>query len=570
MNKKWIFLPDDGEKRVREFAATLNVHHAIASILIQRNIDDFEKAKAFFRPSLENLFDPFLMKDMDVAVERLCMAISSKQKILVYGDYDVDGTSAVALVYSFLRKFHSAIEFYIPDRYKEGYGISDQGIQFAIDNGIKLVICLDCGIRSVELIEKARNNGVDFIVCDHHKPGSTLPPAVAVLDPKREDCGYPYDELTGCGVGFKLLQGFCIRNKIDHEKLFAYLDLLAISIAADIVPITGENRILTFHGIKLLESKPRPGLRALLKASGISGKISVMDLVFGIGPRVNAAGRIHHARDSVNLLISDSMDSSMKLAETLNAHNSKRKEFDSSITEEALAMIEESDRLLNAKSTVLFKPDWHKGVIGIVASRCIERYYRPTIILTQSEGTATGSARSVEGFDIHEAINNCSDLLMKFGGHTHAAGLTMHLDNVQSFVQRFESEVSSTITIEQLTQKIIIDHYLPLDELNSNLYKILRQIGPFGPGNMLPVFYCDDVVCTGTPRILKDKHLKMFVKQQNGKRKWEAIGFNLSEHFNEISSGQPFLMAYSLDENQYMGQTFLQVTIKDIKFGPVK
>ena len=562
-------LPEPGQKRVEEFAAQLNIHTAIAAVLIQRGIDDFDKAKAFFRPSLNDLHDPFLMKNMDLAVERLAKSISSKEKILIFGDYDVDGTSAVALVFSFLKRFHSAIEFYIPDRYTEGYGISEKGIQYAIDNNFKLVISLDCGIRSVGLISLAKENGVDFIVCDHHKPGPELPPAVAVLDPKQEDCHYPYDELTGCGVGFKLMQAFCIKNKIDQEKLFSSLDLLAISIAADIVPITGENRVLAFHGIKLLETRPRAGLKALMEASGISGRITVTDLVFGIGPRVNAAGRIHHAKDSVNLLLSEDRRSAEELAGALNEHNSKRKEFDSSITEEALEMISSSKQLLSAKSTVLYKAEWHKGVVGIVASRCLEKFYRPTIILTRSEGNATGSARSVEGFDIHEAISSCSDLLIKFGGHMHAAGLSLSIDNLDAFAERFEAEVSRTISPEMLVQKLNIDVKLSPDELNSSFYKILRQIGPFGPGNMQPVFYCESMICEGTPRVLKEKHLKMFVRHLEGKRKWEAIAFGQAEHLEELTSGKPFAMAYSMDENQYMGQTFLQLTVKDLKFGPI-
>lgn len=569
MEKKWNVLPRPGKEEVEEFAAELNIHPAIASILIQRGVNNFETARGFFRPSLDSLHDPFLMKDMDLAVDRLSAAISGKERILVYGDYDVDGTSAVSLVYSFLKNYSQEIEFYIPDRYKEGYGISEIGVQYAIDQKFDLVISLDCGIRSVDLVQLAKSNGVDFIVCDHHTPGDKLPPAAAVLDPKQSGCNYPYKELTGCGVGFKLLQGFCLKNNLKIDKLFSYIDLVAISVAADIVPITGENRVLTYHGIKIMEEKPRPGLKALFKSSGISKKISVRDLVFGVGPRVNAAGRIKHAKDSVNLLISDEHQMALELAETLNELNSKRKEFDSSITEEALALIESDEKLLNAKSTVLFKPKWHKGVVGIVASRCIEKYYRPTIILTEDEGKATGSARSVDGYDIHEAISNCSDLLLKFGGHMHAAGLSMEVGKVEEFARRFESEVNKNISQDLLIPKLNIDQELSPDEATSKFYKVLRQMGPFGPGNMHPVFYCENIVCEGSPRVLKEKHLKMFVRKQDGKKKWEAIGFNLAGYFNEIASGKPFSMAYSIDENKFMGQTFLQLTIKDLKFGPI-
>jgi len=569
MNKKWIVVPEPDRGKVGELAEELKVHPSIASILLQRGIQTFSEAKKFFRPSTDDLHDPFLMKDMDKAVERITHAVSNHEKILVYGDYDVDGTTSVALVYSFLKKIHPNIEFYIPDRYTEGYGISGQGIKYAIEEGFSLVICLDCGIRSVELVSRAKENQVDFIICDHHKPGNELPPAVAVLDPKRDDCNYPFDELTGCGVGFKLLQAFCITHTIDQVKLFSFLDLLAVSIAADIVPITGENRIMAFHGIKLLESKPRPGLLALIKISGIKGKITVTDLVFGIGPRINAAGRIHHARDSVNLLIAPTLADAMPYAEKLNEHNIKRREFDSSITEEALTMIGENELLLKAKSTVLFKPDWHKGVVGIVASRCVEKYYRPTVILTESEGLATGSARSVDGFDIHEAITSCSDLLVKFGGHTHAAGLSLELDKIDEFIKRFEQEVSKTISEDQLIQKINIDGRLDVDEVDAKLYRVMRQMGPFGPKNMQPVFYCPNVIVEGNPRILKEKHIKMQVRQKGGKRKWEAIGFNLNDYFEEIISGNPFSMAYSIDANEYMGQTFLQLTIKDLKFEPL-
>lgn len=568
MNKKWIVAPEPDPERVKEFAAELNVHPSISSILINRGIADFESARKFFRPSLEDLHDPFLMKDMDQAVERLTLAIADHQKILIYGDYDVDGTTAVALVYSFLKKIHPNIEFYIPDRYTEGYGISDQGVNYAINNNFSLVICLDCGIRSVDLVSKAKENQVDFIICDHHKPGNSLPPAAAVLDPKRKDCHYPFDELTGCGVGFKLLQALCITHTIDLGELYSYIEFLAVSIAADIVPITGENRILAFHGIKMLENNPGPGLAALLKTSGIKGRITVTDLVFGIGPRINAAGRIHHAKDSVKLLIAPSLSEAMPFAEKLNEHNVKRREFDSSITEEALEMIANDEFLIRAKSTVLYKPDWHKGVVGIVASRCVEKYYRPTIILTESEGLATGSARSVSGFDIHEAIGACSDLLVRFGGHTHAAGLSLELNNIDEFVKRFEEEVSRTITEDQLTQKINIDGMLGIDDVDAKLYRVMRQLGPFGPENMQPVFYCENITVEGKPRILKDKHIKIFVRQKGGQRKWEAIGFNLQEYFEDINSGKPFSMAYSIDENEYMGQTFLQLTIKDLKFEP--
>lgn len=569
VEKRWTYqIPPETQEekeRVEELAQAINLNPFLTTLLWQRNIRSFDDAKAFFRPQLNQLHDPFLMKDMDRAVERLSHALKAGEKILVYGDYDVDGTTSVALFYGFLRTFYPSLEFYIPDRYKEGYGVQQPGIDYALANGFTLIVTLDCGIKSVDLINSAREQGLDFIICDHHRPGDQLPDAVAVLDPKREDCQYPFKELTGCGVGFKLLQAYCQYEEISQEPLLEYLDLVAVSIAADIVPIVGENRILAYYGLKQLNAAPRMGLKTLIRAAGMKPPLDITNVVFGLSPRINAAGRIKHAYDAVNLLLCEDEAEAEDFARIINVHNTDRREFDTRITQEALEMIEGNDWLRSAKTTVLFKNDWNKGVVGIVASRCIERYYRPTIILTESNEKAAGSARSVPGFDVYEAIEACSDLLEQFGGHMYAAGLTLKVENVPLFQQRFEEVVARKIRSEDLTPQIDIDMKLPLTTISDKFFSILSQMGPFGPQNMTPVFVAEQVYVYGTPRILKEKHLKMDVRQQGG-GVFPCIGFGLAHFYEPLLEGKPFDLCYQIEMNEFQGRRNLQLHIKDIKF----
>ena len=502
---------------------------------------------------------------MDLAVERINRAIAKKEKILIYGDYDVDGTTSVSLVYGFLRSRYSNLDYYIPDRYKEGYGISPASIRWAEKHGFTLVVCLDCGIKAVNLIKEAKDKGIDFIVCDHHLPGPKLPPACAILDAKQPDCHYPFDELTGCGVGFKLITAFSQANKLDTQSLYEYLDLVAVSIAADLVPIIGENRTLAHFGLKKLNENPSPGMKALMDISGLR-EMDISGIVFGIGPRINAAGRITHAKAAVSLLLSTDEEKLTQYAEKINNTNITRRNYDSHTTQEALTLIEEDQTLKSAKSTVLFKNDWHKGVIGIVASRCLEKYYRPTIILTESNNKATGSARSVKGFDVYEAISQCSDLLDQYGGHMYAAGLTLSLDKIKAFQTKFEQIVSRTITEEQLTPQLQIDQKLNFDRINFKFYNIMKQMGPFGPENMTPVFVTENVYVDRKPRILKEAHLKMFLKQEGMPHTLEAIGFGLAEYCEMISSGMRFKAAYTIEPVNYLDSQYLQLNLKDIKF----
>ncbi|MEQ8534481.1 MAG: single-stranded-DNA-specific exonuclease RecJ, partial [Imperialibacter sp.] len=524
MSKRWVYkdLPDP--ETVHSLASGIKVSDTLAALLVQRGYSTFEETRAFFRPHLGQLHDPFLMKDMEKAVNRLSEAIFKKEKILIYGDYDVDGTTSVALAYGFLRKYHSNIDYYIPDRYDEGYGISETGVRWAAEHGFTLVIALDCGIKAVSKVALANSLGVDFIICDHHLPGPELPKAFAVLDPKRLDCDYPFDGLSGCGVGFKLMQAFAIQNTVDIQELYLYLDLVAVSIASDIVPVVGENRVLAYFGLQKLNKSPLPGLKALKNLSGIRGDVTVTRVVFGIGPRINAAGRIDHAGAAVELLLARTEEEAEELAAQLDIKNDLRKGFDENITKEALAIIEEEDQLKKSFSTVLYRENWHKGVIGIVASRCIEKFYRPTIILTESNSKATGSARSVVGFDVYEAIAECADLLDQYGGHKYAAGLTMNLDKVEAFKERFEEVVARRITPEMLEPIIDIDLAIPIEGINHKFFNILRQMAPFGPGNMQPVFVSTNVVAKSVKQ-LKDIHLKMFLSQEGSKASLEAIAF---------------------------------------------
>lgn len=566
MEKRWVYVENDQEDKVADLCKSLNINPPLARLLLQRGVHTFEEARHFFRPSLDELHDPFLMKDMDKAVTRLTEAIARQEKILVYGDYDVDGTTAVSLVYGFLHRYHDQLEYYIPDRYKEGYGISETGVRWAHQQGASLMIALDCGIKAIDKVALANELGVDMIICDHHLPGNDLPAAHAVLDPKRPDCQYPFKELSGCGVGFKLLQAFCQQQTIDEMELYKYLDLVAVSIASDIVPIVGENRILAYYGLKKLNDQPLPGLKAIMDNSGYRGALDISAVVFGIGPRINAMGRISHAHGSIKLLLSQNEEEARGYALKVEGKNSERKNYDASITREALEMIEGNTATKTARSTVLYRQDWHKGVIGIVASRCIEKYYRPTIILTESNDKATGSARSVLGFNIYEAIAECADLLDQFGGHQYAAGLTMDIRNIDAFRAKFEQVVARRITDDQLIPQIAINQTIDFDTINQKFFNILRQMAPFGPQNMQPVFATHGVMATANTRVLKEEHLKLYLKQENSDKVMDAIGFGLAEYFEMISSGMTFSVAYTIEENNYMDRVSLQLNIKDIKF----
>lgn len=565
MEKRWVIREAPNEESLAELSKKLNINSRLTALLMQRGISTFEASKDFFRPSLAHLHDPFLMKNMDRAVNRLCDAIFAGEKIMIYGDYDVDGTTSVSLMYQFLQRYSSNLIYYIPDRYTEGYGISTRGVEHAHEQGIQLMISLDCGIRAVDKAALAKSYGIDLIICDHHLPGEVLPDAFAVLDPKQRDDDYPYKELSGCGVGFKLLQGFCQQNSIPTEELLHYLDLVAVSIASDIVPITGENRVLAHYGMKKINSAPSPGIKALIEISGRKGEIDISDVVFYIGPRINATGRLTHAHDSVKLLTTQDPEEIEQFAQILHAKNAERKDFDKHITEEALEMILASESVKPGRSTVLFKKDWHKGVIGIVASRCIESFYRPTIILTESKEKATGSARSIEGFDIHEAIAACSDLLEQYGGHTHAAGLTLALENVPAFQERFEEIVASSLSSDMLQPRLEIDLEVPLSFANFKSYMIIKQMAPFGPQNQRPVFVSRHVKLKYPPKVIKNEHLKLMVYEAGHSFVYEAIGFGLGHLADALTEAPHFSMAYQIEENNYLGNKSLQLNIKDIK-----
>ena len=588
METKWILNQSVDKQQVAEIVKVLNIDENLATLLVQRGITNYEEAKTFFRPSLSQLHDPFLMKDMDKAVDRVLKAINDNEKLLVYGDYDVDGTTAVAVVYTYLKPFFKKkkIEFYIPDRYEEGYGISFKGIDYAAENGFKLVIALDCGIKANERIDYANERGVDFIICDHHRAGDVLPNAVAVLDAKRPDCNYPYDELSGCGVGFKLVTALSMRGLGTIEKVYELLDFLAVSIAADIVPITGENRVLAYFGLKQLNKKPRPGIEAILQHANIyrrdedkidedenvlTRELTISDLVFLIGPRINAAGRIAKASDSVRLLIADKKEHAEKLAASINDLNDERREFDNRITEEALGMIADDPELRDAKSTVVFNAKWHRGVIGIVASRLTDYYYRPTIVLTRASGLVTGSARSIKSFDIYDAIDHCSDLLEHFGGHKYAAGLSMKPENLPEFRRRFEAYVSEHLVDEDFVPELEVDLKINFSDITSKFMRILNQFAPFGPGNMAPVFWTDNVIDAGGSRpVGGHRHLKLTVSQvgdaEQGVAPFSGIAFQKGDLFNRIHDGEPFSICYHLEYNTWQGKTNLQLNVKDIKF----
>ncbi|MDE1192375.1 MAG: single-stranded-DNA-specific exonuclease RecJ [Arachidicoccus sp.] len=563
MDKRWNILPID-EMHERALHAVLNINPALCRILVQRGYKTFEKAKQFFRPELSGLLNPWLMKDMDKAVHRITQAFNNNEKILVYGDYDVDGTTAVASMYSFLKSIYPNVDYYIPHRYKEGYGISKAGIDFAKENNFSLIVSLDCGIKAVELIDYAKQSGIDFIVCDHHLPDAKIPDAVAVLNPKQSDCAYPYKELCGCGVGFKLMQALATSLNLPAESFLQYLDLVATAIAADIVPITEENRIFAFYGLKKVNENPSTGIKALLDLAQTKKEdIKIVDLVFMIAPRINAAGRMDDAKKAVQLFIEKNKERANELAELLHTDNSDRREADASITEEALELLQSEKGATRKKTTVLFQPHWHKGVVGIVASRLIENYYRPTIVLTQNENIVGGSARSVPGFNLYEAVHACREFLLGYGGHFAAAGMTLLPENVEAFAQKFETVVAESITPELLIPEIIIDCEIKFSDITSSFYNIIRQMEPFGPDNMMPIFISRNVDETGFSKIVKEKHIRFVLKQ--GNHQFTGIGFGLADKFDLLITHKKIDVVYKIDVNEFMGTKSLQLRVLDFR-----
>jgi single-stranded-DNA-specific exonuclease len=561
---RWTLKPKPSEEKIKNLAQALNVEDFVATLLVQRGIESFEEAKCFFRPSLDHLHDPYLMKDMEKAVRRIEKAIENQENILVFGDYDVDGTTAVSLVSSYLKSYYPNIATYIPDRYAEGYGISFKGIDFADDNGFTLIIALDCGIKSIDHVAYAKERNIDFIICDHHRPGNTLPEAVAVLDPKREDCTYPYDELCGCGVGFKLIQALGRNRGQTIADFVPYLDLVATAIAADIVPMTGENRVLAYFGLQVINSDPRPGIKALIHQIK-KQTLDITDVVFIIAPRINAAGRIKHGNHAVELLTEFNFEQAQQFASEIEQYNSDRKDLDKQITKEAFSQIEENQEQ-ERFSTVVYQEDWHKGVIGIVASRLIETYYRPTLVFTKSGDKYAASARSVKGFDVYNALEACSQHLEQFGGHMYAAGMTLKEENYAVFKEAFEKQVQETIHPDLLIPEIEIDAELNFSDITPKLSRILKQFEPFGPQNMTPVFLTKNVKDTGYAKKLgaDDEHLKLFVKQGNSEG-MSAIGFGLGEKFDLTTQQKPFQAVYCIDENEWNGKITTQLRLKNIK-----
>lgn len=564
MQKRWNILPT-AQVKADALHDALKINKTLCSILVQRGIDDFEKAKHYFRPQLTDLHDPWLMKDMDKAVERIITAFEKQEKVLVFGDYDVDGTTSVASLFQFIRNIYSDTDFYIPHRYREGYGVSKQGIDFAKENGFTLIISLDCGIKSVELIRYAKTLGIDFVVCDHHLPDKELPPAVAILNPKQSDCNYPYKELCGCGVGFKLMTALSDKLGLPDSAYLEYLDLVATAIAADIVPMTGENRVLAFYGLQKVNENPCAGIKALMQLAGVQKHMHISNLVFVIAPRINAAGRMDDARKAVQLFIEKDYPQALAFAEMLHSDNVDRREADTSITEEAMALLAGDPQSANRKTTVVFQEHWHKGVVGIVASRLIETYYRPTIVLTRSGDYVAGSARSVAGFNLYEAIHACREHLLGYGGHFAAAGMTLLPENVQAFADAFETEVSRLITDEQLVPEIIIDAEIRFTEITKSFFSILSQMEPFGPENMRPVFIARKVMDTGFSKIVKEQHIRFVLKQNN--ITLTGIGFNMAEKFPLIQSQQPLDIVFTIDENEWNGEKNLQLKMIDLRIG---
>lgn len=567
--REWILLPPADSENVSRLSAELGIDPVLASLLINRGVNTFDEARAFFRPSLESLHDPFLMKDMDKAVERLSKAISSGEKILVYGDYDVDGTTAVALVYSFIRDRKGQVDFYIPDRYDEGYGVSQKSIDWAYENGFTLIITLDCGIKAIDKVSYAKSKGIDMIICDHHLPEDTIPDAVAVLDPKRFDCTYPFDDLSGCGVGFKLVQAYSIVHKIDFEILKPLLDLLVVSIAADLVTVVGENRILAYFGLKRLNEQPRIGLQAMINLSNLEPEhITIDDIVFKIGPRINAAGRMESGRLAVELLTAESEQAAMEIGTKINDNNNERKSIDREITKEALDMVTNGTCCTSENAIIVYGPQWNKGVVGIVASRLVEAYYKPTFVLTKSNGMVTGSARSIKGFDLYDAISSCADLLENYGGHIYAAGLTMREQNLSEFSSRIDKYVREHISTEMSVPVIDVDSEINFSQITPKFFRVLKQFQPFGPGNTSPVFLTKNVYDDGNGRKVGPggQHLKLeLIQEDQPYHQVAAIAFNMSSYFNHIRNGNPVDVCYSIVENYYRGNSTIQLRIKDMR-----
>ena len=566
---KWIIKEQADPAKVEKLSAEVGIDRVLSNLLVQRGVETFEQARTFFRPSLDDLHDPFLMKDMDAAVERLHKAIISGEKILVYGDYDVDGTTAVALVFSFIRRFTSNVDFYIPDRYDEGYGVSYKGIDWAFEGGFGLIITLDCGIKAIDKAEYARSKGVDMIICDHHLPEDRLPDAVAVLDPKREDCNYPFDDLSGCGVGFKLVQAYSKRYDVPFETLVPLLDLLVVSIASDLVTMVGENRTLSHFGLKQLNEDPHKGLLAMITLSNLEpGHITIDDIVFKIGPRINAAGRMESGRLAVELLTSDDVNKALFIGEKINENNNERKSIDREVTREAIEMVEEGRCLARENATVVYNPRWSKGIVGIVASRLVEAYYKPTVVLTKSNGFVTGSARSIAGFDLYEAIESCADLLENFGGHVYAAGLTLKEENLEEFARRIDSFIAGRITADMLIPVVDIDALLDFSQITPKFFRILKQFQPFGPGNSNPVFATENVYDAGNGRKVGagGVHLKLdLIQESQPYHQIAAIAFNMADYYDYIKSGNPLDVCYSIVENYYRGNSTIQLRIRDLR-----
>jgi len=559
---RWKFKNTD-ENEENELRNALNIHPIICKLLVQRGIRTYDEAQRFFRPSVTHLHNPLLMADMQKAIERIEQALVKNEKILIYGDYDVDGTTSVALIYKFFYSFYNHLEYYIPDRYSEGYGISYKGIQYAADNGFSLIIALDCGIKANDKIDFANDLNIDFIICDHHRPGDELPKAHAILNPKRNDCNYPFKELSGCGIGFKLIQAFSEINNIPQDFYLQFTDLVAVSIAADLVPVVDENRTLAYLGMERVNANPCAGIKALLNVAKLGGKKTMNDLVFAVGPRINAAGRIKHGNDAVKLLVCDDESEAAKLASELQETNAERRDLDDSITAEALFMMKKNVEEKGKNATVLFKKDWHKGIIGIVASRMIENYFRPTIILTESDGKIVGSARSIPGVDIYEALNECNDLLEQFGGHTYAAGLSMPMDNLEKFIEKFEKVIDTKITDEMKTPEILIDAKIDLDFINPKFYKIIDQMAPFGPGNMRPVFVSENIPNNVNPSVVKEKHLRLRLNTKD--RYFNGIAFGMASKLDVVNTSRKINICYVLDESYYNGSSNIQMLLKDIQ-----
>lgn len=567
--REWRLRDSGDPENVAQLSAELGIDPVLASLLVTRGVHTFEEARSFFRPSLSALHDPFLMKDMDLAVARLEKAVASQEKILVYGDYDVDGTTAVALVYSFIRRLTSSVDFYIPDRYDEGYGVSQKGIDWASDNGFTLIITLDCGIKAIDKVKYAADKGIDLIICDHHLPEEEIPAAAAVLDPKREDCNYPFDDLSGCGVGFKLVQAYSQKNGLPFESLLPLLDLLVVSIASDLVTVVGENRVLAHFGLKRLNEEPRIGLQAMINLANLEqGHVTIDDIVFKIGPRINAAGRMESGRLAVELLTAETEEAAVTIGSQINDNNNERKSIDREITKAALDMVQDGTCCSSENAVIVYGPDWNKGVVGIVASRLVEAYYKPAFVLTKSNGFVTGSARSVRGFDLYEAISSCADLLENYGGHIYAAGLTLREENLPEFVRRIDKYVGEHISDEMATPIVDVDSEINFSQITPKFFRILKQFQPFGPGNSAPVFLTKNVYDDGNGRKVGPggQHLKLeLIQESQPYHQISAIAFNMASLFEHIRNGNPIDICYSVVENYYRGNSTIQLRIKDMR-----